>query len=483
MAAQNGRNSSALATVVPPRVTRPGRTSQPPGQQVDNGQELTRNQTLNMTQTVDQYLNQNRISDAVRAAVRQMGTFGTAHFNLIEMAMGKWRVMVRSGLTNVMDGPGQIAAEALVSRLDGINDYSIGFSDKKGVDRILELMINDVVTSSGCCLELVLDKSRMPEQLVAFPYDTITWKQGSASRYPMQRGEGSDVDLNIPTVFVADFHKALTEVYAFPMFEAALREGRAYEQFLADMRRAVKRAGHGRLTVTLDYQRIKDAAPEEVKNDPEKLAVFMEDVRSGVSQVLEDMEPEDAFVTYDVAKADMLKSEGEKSDYVSLMNAMSGNLATALKSNPSILGLRIEGSQSLSNTESLIYLKVAQAVRRPVEECMSRAITLGLRLLGLDVYAEFIFDPINLRPEDELAAFRTMQLDRDLRYLSLGFITDEEFSVRQGLGALPPGFVPKSGTMFYEQKAVDASKASPNDGAQERALQPSSPSNSGGASQ
>lgn len=469
--------------MTPPRVTRPGRTSQPPGQQVDNGQELTRNSTPQFTQTVDQYLNANRLTDAVRAAVRQMGTFGTAHFNLIEMAMTGWRIIVKNGVTNVLDSAGQVAAESLMARLDGINDYSIGFSDKKGIERILELQLNDVISAGGCCLELVLDKSRVPEQLVVFPYDTVTWVQGSNSRYPMQRGDGDDVTLNIPTVFVSDFHRAVNEVYAFTMFEAALREGRAYEQFLQDMRRAVKRAGHGRLVVTLDYQRIQDAAPEDVKNDPAKLSLFMEQVRSDVANVLEDMEPEDAFVTYDVAEAEMLKAEGEKSDYVSLMNAMSGNLATALKSNPSILGLRIEGSQSLSNTESLIYLKVAQAIRRPVQENMSRAITLALRLLGLDVYAKFEFDPINLRPEDELAAFRAMQLDRDLRYLSLGYITDEEFSVRQGLGALPPGFVAKSGTMFYEQKAVDASKASPNDGAQERALQPDSPSKSGGSSQ
>lgn len=89
------------------------------------------------------------------------------------------------------------------------------------------------------------------------------------------------------------------------------------------------------------------------------------------------MEP-GLFVTYDVAKADMLKSEGEKSDYVSLMNTMSGNLATALKSNPSTLGLRIEGSQSLSNTESLITIKVASSVRRYVEESNEQGADPGL---------------------------------------------------------------------------------------------------------
>lgn len=114
---------------------------------------------------------------------------------------------------------------------------------------------------------------------------------------------------------------------------------------------------------------------------------------------------------------------------------------------------------------------------------MSKALTLGVRLLGADVHVKFAFNAIDLRPESELAAFRAMELDYDLRLLSLGFITDLEFSVRRGLGTLPAGFQPLSGTQFYDGKAVDASKASPNQGAQEKALQPDTPSNSGGKSQ
>ena len=114
---------------------------------------------------------------------------------------------------------------------------------------------------------------------------------------------------------------------------------------------------------------------------------------------------------------------------------------------------------------------------------MSKALTLGCRLMGSLVYVEFKMDSINLRPESELAAFRTMEMDRDLRLLSLGLITDLEFSVRQGLGTLPAGYKPLSGTGFYESKSVDASKATPNNGAQEKALTPDTPSKAGGDSQ
>ena len=81
-----GVNTAALTEIVVPKKAQPGQKSQPAGREVERGQDLTRNSEVLFRQTVDTYLTQNKIADAVRAAVRQMGTVGTAHFNLIEMA-------------------------------------------------------------------------------------------------------------------------------------------------------------------------------------------------------------------------------------------------------------------------------------------------------------------------------------------------------------------------------------------------------------
>lgn len=474
--------AKAATQYVAPRKLAPGQATQKAGRDTNTGDTVARDTQLRLYQTVDALLNVNRVGDAIRLAIRQQGTIGTAHFNLVEMALTGWRAVAYDLMTEQVSQEAQNTLNSVITRLNTNLDYSLGFDDKIGIERVLEMLINDVVTSSGCGLELVLDKSRMPERLIPFPYDSIEWKQGSAGRYPVQRGSGDETELNHPTIFVSDLHRTPNEAYSHPMFEAALRDGRAYEQFLQDMRRAIRRSGHDRLTVSLDAQRIKEAAPPDVQNDPQKLNTWMEDVRIGVEAIIDRLGPEDALVSYDTAKADLLSSEGSKTDYVSLMNALSGNLATALKSNPSILGLRIEGSQSLSNTESLIYLKIANAMRRPVQEVMSRALTLALRLYGVQAYVEFSFEPIDLRPERELAAFETMKFDRDSRLLSMGQITDLEFSIRQGLGTLPDGYKELSGTGFYAGKTVDASKASPNDGAQERALQPDTPDAAGGSS-
>ena len=167
-----------------------------------------------------------------------------------------------------------------------------------------------------------------------------------------------------------------------------------------------------------------------------------------------------------------------------MLNAISGMVATSLKSHPSILGMRLAGSQSLSNTESLIYLKIARAVQRPVEQFLSRAMTLAVRLYGSDSYVQVRFDDIDLRPESELAAFEIMDQSRILEQLSLGFLTDEEAAEELGTGPRAPGAPPLSGTMFHDTSVQTASaeSASPNADPMGNALQPDTPSAAGGAS-
>ena len=182
---------------------------------------------------------------------------------------------------------------------------------------------------------------------------------------------------------------------------------------------------------------------------------------------------------------DAIKMAGEKQDFVPLLNAISGLQATNLKAPPSILGLRLEGSQSLSNTESMVFLKVAASIRKPVEDVMSRALTLGVRLYGQNAYVVFEFDPIDLRPENEVEAFRVMRQSRILEQLSLGLISDDEAFIQLGLEYSPAGYKPLSGTMFYkaDASAEQASKASPNSDPQGKALQSDQPKKAGGASQ
>ena len=442
------------------------------------------NEYLNLEDIRTLRSNMSKVAEAVRKVAKRHPIVSTAVFNLVQVAHSPFTVKAYDSATHQFSPGGTNLARSIVASIDTLYDYSEGFSDKQTMDTLAVTMLREVATTSAVACELVLDKRRFPDRIQVIPYETLKYKsKGDGRKYPVQQGVGEEVDLNIPTFWISELQKDASDPYSVPMLLAAIEMAFYFTEFVEDMRKVVRRSGHSRTVVTLDSAKVTAAAPANVRGVPEKMQEFMEGVRQSVETVVSSLEPEDALVTYDTASVDEVSAKGEKADYKDLLNALSGMLATSLKGNPSILGLRLEGSQSLSNTESLVYLKVAAAIQGPVQDVLSRALTLAARLYGADIYVRVKFTPINLRPEDELEAFKTMKQDRILRLLSLGLIADEEASEELGLGELPVGYKPLSGTMFWDKANDDTPQPSPNQDPQGRALQPKTPSKAGGQSQ
>ena len=417
------------------------------------------------------------------------GTVSAAVFALVQTAHSGFSVKAYDSGSHEFSPEGTDLARSVMASMDTLYDYTKGYADKSTLDTVIETGLREVALTGALASELVLSKERLPEKINIIPYEELQWKvKSGGSKYPVQQASGGEIELNIPTFWVVESHKEANVAYASSMLEGALYTAFYYAEFIEDMRRAVRRSGHARVIVTLDAEKVKAAAPAEIQNDPKKLLTFMEQTRADVTTVIEALEPEDALVTYDTAAVDSISAEGEKMDYKELLSSLSGMLATSLKTHPSILGLRLAGSQSLSNTESLVYLKIAKAVQKPVAQVMSRAMTLAVRLYGADVYVRFKFDEIDLRPESELEAFRVLRQSRVLELLSLGFLTDQQAAEELGTGPRAPDAPELSGTFFKEMSGSgfqnsDDPEPTPNSDPMGRSLQPDTPSKAGGESQ
>lgn len=460
--------------------------SQTPASGYDKDNAIPRDNTRAANQSIASFRTQNSDVAAVRALDLLDGTVSSAIFSFVEIANSPFKLTAFDTATHQFSSEGTQVARSVVASIDTLYDYSKGFADKRSFTSVIETALVEVIQTGALACELVMDKFRLPERINIIPYETLEWvSRGDGTKFPRQQSStGDPIPLDLPNFFVAELHKQAAKAYSTTMMSAALNSSYHFSDFVEDMRRTIRRQGHGRLNVKLISEQVRAAAPDEVKSDPAKMQAWMEAVMQQVTEALRGLNPEDALVFYDSAEVDLIKGEGEKADYVPLLNAISGQLATSLKTSPSILGLRLSGSQSLSNTESLVFLKVANGIRRPVEEVMSRLLTLATRLYGVDVYVRFAFDSINLRPDDELEAFRTMRQQRVLTLLSEGFHTDEEAAQLLGTGPRAPGAPPLSGTGFMRGSGgIDANDASPNDDPQGRALQPSTPSKAGGKSQ
>jgi hypothetical protein len=454
-----------------------------PASGLEKGAEIRKPSQLIQAESVRSLRNQGRIAEAVRRLARVDGTTSAAVFTYVQVANSGYTIKAYDGSTHEFSAEGTQIARSVAAGMDTLYDYSEKFSDKRTMDALIESGLLEVVLTGAVAGELVLDKQRLPSHINFIPYEQITYKaKGDGRMYPRQQPTtGEAVDLDEPTVWIAESHKQAHVAYSSSMMESAIEMAFYFMEFIEDMRRAVRRSGHTRLLVKIVSEKVMASAPSDVQSDPKKLKVYLEQIRDEVVATVNSLEPEDALVAFDAVEMSAIKADGDKTDYKELLTALSGILATSLKSHPSILGLRLSGSQSLSNTESLVFLKIARSIQKPVEQFMSRALTLAVRLYGGDYYVHFRFDPIDLRPEHELEAFRTMRQQRILEQLSYGFITDEEAAEAMGTGVRPPGAPPLSGTMFFSRSGANSTET-PDD-PQGRALQPDTPDKAGGDSQ
>lgn len=429
----------------------------------------------------------NRRMASAAAAMRQFygqnGVVSTAVAQFLSMANSGINIKCYATQTQEFSREGTLAAEAILASLMADNDYSVGFSDRRSLPAVLETALLEVILTGGVGVELVLDKNRLPSALLVFPYDSITYiSKGNGRKVPSQKdAQGNIIELNYPTIFVSEHLKEATRKYALPLLYSGLQRLVAYETFLEDAWRTIRQSGMSRLTVSLAYDKVVQAAPPEVRNDPAKLASYLEEVRTVHENVLSTLDPEDSLVHFDLATVASVKSTGEMSEVSVLVDQLSGLTASALKSSPSSLGLRLGGTQNVGSTESMQSLKTAELFQGPVEEALSRALTLACRLYGVDCYVEMSFNPIDLRPASELEAHLAIRQNRALELLSYGRITDDECQALLSLGSLPEGAETLSGTKFLATKTPDSLPVAATN-SRNRQISPEGPTSGGGSS-
>ncbi len=448
-----------------------------PGFSREAGSDIRDTETSYLNQSI-QTLRQVDPVKAIRALSRFNGVFSTAVSSYIQLAMSGYTLTGYAAGTNQYDDQLTQAAATVQASTDTLYDYTVGYADKQGLDGTLETLLKEVIQTGACSLELVLNKYRLPERMIPVSVPSIQWKSKSdGTKFPEQipsAGGGDNIPLDIPTFFYAASHQQSDSIFPRSPMEAALQTVFVFGEFIEDVYKILRKAGHARMVVTILQEEAIKGAPAEAQSDPEKMAAYLNTLRKEIETLVEGLEPDEAIVTYDTAKVELLRAQGEKSDYTGLLDAFSGMLATSLKSMPSTLGLRISGSQSLSNTESLIFLKMVTSIQTPVEVIMSRAFTLATRLLtGTDGYVKFKFNPVDIRPESELSAHRSVDAQGIYRNLSMGFLTDEEAAHKLGTGPRAPGAPKLSGTMFMDATGANDPKPkdlTDNSGAQEKNL-------------
>lgn len=480
--ATNSRYKNIGADVILPKGKIAGKSrAQTPSSDQDKGATI-RNEISNYSAfSIDDVRDRTDVHEIIKTLLREEGVFSSAGTSMVSLASNTGVKIAGFDMAGNMDIGVMSAAWVIFDRLNSLSDYSEGYNDKSSLKSLVNTLMLDVVTSGGCGLELVLDPDFSPNRLVPVNYSTVTWQSdGDGGRYPTQ--DDGNIDLNIPTVFMAENMRDSSESYTASVLRPGLNATMFFQEFLEDTRRAVNRVGHSRMTASLILEKIAAAAPEEIREDQEKFNHYLSQQFTDVQDALAGLEPEDALVTLDNVEINVHDVGGSKADYSTLLSTLSNLQGASLKTPASVTGMRAGGGQALSNAETLVYLQNIGGLRAPVEEVLSRAVTLALRLQGIEGSVWVEFNPIDLRPQTELEAYKGSFQKRILERLSFGLINDAQACFE--LGLRPQGLqAALAGTNFYTQTAGQGDEEGERQTSAGRALNPDTPSSSGGDSQ
>jgi hypothetical protein len=428
----------------------------------------------------------------LRELIRVSPDLSATVFSYLRMALGNEFKLKAYNMDGSFNVDATRLGYELLTRFDLVPDYSTGFSQINSMLSTAEALGLEMILEGACSLELVLDKARLPAKIVPLSVSQIKFYEDDKGLRPVQEISGVEIDLDIPTFFYVSLDQDLRQAYASSMLESAIQPTLADNDFTNDLRRVIKRAAFPRMAVTINFEDMMKSVPPLIRADPIKLAAHIEEVRQTCADVVNGLQPEDALVNFDFIEVKYIEGgTHDQSDvYQTVQTLMNGKMSTGAKAMPSVLG-HGSGTQNIASSETLLAMKNANGVvRLKVNEVLSKALTLGVRLFGLDVAVRYEMAEIDLRPANELEAFRAMRQARLLEQLSLGLVTDEEACIDL-TGKLPPdGFKPLSGTGFF-QAGAGASADNPysgtsnggsGGGAMNQSLKPATPTKTKGAS-
>lgn len=362
----------------------------------------------------------------------------------------KYRMVARDMTTQQVDPEATKVAHQLLTRMTYVGDATLGYNPTTDLQSLSESLGRELLLDGGMSGELVLDQLRLPTYIEPVAVSTLRFREDNKKgKYPVQVIAGEEIDLDIPNFFYVSADQDLLSAYPMSYMNAAIKAVLADEEFNNFLRRQLKRNIAPRAIATIVEEKVKSSITSEVVNDPEQLRDYMTRLVTGVAEMLDALEPEEALVSTDMVTYKM-EAPGGGGNIAALVETvhqiLRDRVTASTKSLPAVLGQ--ESSAGAATTSTMLFLKNANIIRTKLNVFYSRMFTMALRLLGYDCAVEFVYEELDLRPKAEQEAYKQMEQARVLGLLSLGFITDEDACTQLTGKVLPDGFTPLSGTRF-----------------------------------
>lgn len=401
----------------------------------------------------------------IRDFVAASPDLSAAVWSYVRLGLPQTFTAVAKNPDNTFNREATLLLQQLITRFNLLPDYATdGFTGPQSIRATNESLAKELMLYGSCSGEVVLGKDRLPRKVQPISTTQIKFvADADKTLIPWQYIGSEKISLDYPTFIYVSLDQSLLEAYSSSPMESAIKPVIYSEQFANDITRIVAKVIHPRQKVVLDEEMLRKNLSQEAQMDPEKANQELNAIITEVEGKINSLRPEDALVYLSSVgfEVENASNAGLSAEYGVLQNMANARLSTGSKTNGTVLGFA-SGSSNIASSEIMLFMRSCTgAIKGPIEEFWSRTFTLSARLFGFDVVVEFRFDPIDLRPDNELLGFKQTKQMMVLEQLSLGMISDDEACL-QLTGQLAPPGLKLSGTMFKQGSGMGADTPAPS---------------------
>jgi len=355
-------------------------------------------------------------------------SFSAALHAHVRMLVEDYRVTAKK-VNGKPSAEGQKYLDTLVDSMNHTDGLS-GFALPNTVPDIVARIGRNILTSDNAsgALFVALDQKYRAVKFHVLDCDGVYFETKGDRHVPYVIKNGRRVSLDFANFLWQPMDPGAEQVTGNNPLRPGLRTSFTKMEFLSNLRKVLRNQAWPKVKVTINEEAVINMAPPEVRQDAKKLIEFMTDYIGKVEDQLTGIDPDQNIVTYNtIEDISYLETTGnfDPAPYAKLLE---GENISGYKAPSSVVGRggNQDTGEGLGSAELVIFRRTIKAFRRTIEELMSRALTLSMRLEGLQGRAKFAFKEFTLRPPEESAQFNSIEVDTIINAWNNGAIGDTE---------------------------------------------------------
>lgn len=326
----------------------------------------------------------------------------------------------------------QRALDELSLTLNHVGIYD-GFTENTNIYSVTNELLLSAYTRGALCGMLILDKKFNPVGIQVIDPNTVTFKKEGDQYLPYQMLGPKEVSLNYANFIYVPIDPEIGDPYGRNPILSFLSVIFFRIGVIKDLQKVVRNQGWPRITVKVLEEVLIANAPATIKRDPAQLNSYITARMSEIKAQYELLKPDSSIIHLDSSEVSYLELKNTGTlDISILVEVLNSLILNALKTTKTAIGksLGAGSSEGYSSAEMTMYVKSLQGFQSVVKTFYDRLFTLALHTKGIQGYAEWIWNQIELRSQKEMAQFEQTHIDNVLTLVSEGYISDEEASIR-----------------------------------------------------